>query len=45
MLNLFTPLPPLSVIVQIWSPPSPPLDIQHALKMYAILDLSLLLFH
>ena len=35
------PPPPLSVIVQIWSPP-PPLGIQHALKMYAILDLSLL---
>ena len=45
MLNFFTPLSPLSVIVKIWLPPSPPPDIQHALKMYAVLDLSLLQFN
>ena len=39
MLDFFTPFLPLSIIFRIWWPP---LDIQHALKMYAILDLLLL---
>ena len=41
MLNFFTPLPPCPSLSKFRHPPLP-LDIQQALKMYAILDLSLL---
>ena len=39
MLNFFNPFLPCPSLSK-FGQPSPPLDIQHALKMYAILDLS-----